>query len=60
MVDHIFLHAGEGAATTNGALWQTSSGHIFVRTRGVTRSLTNIGTGSGGGTTYTDGYGITV
>ena len=46
-VDHVYLHVGEGSSNTNGALWQDSSGDIQARSGGVTRNLSDIGSGSG-------------
>ena len=50
-VDHLYLHVGEGSVSTNGAMWQNSSGDIFARSGGVTRNLSDLGSGGGGGIT---------
>ena len=57
-VDHLILHAGEPAISTNGAMWQGSNSNIYARSGGITRNLSDIG--SGGGTTYSGGNGISI
>ena len=58
-VDHIYLHAGEGASVSaNGAMWQGSGGNIYARSGGATKNLSDIGGGSGG--SYVGGEGILV
>ena len=59
-VDHIFLHANENSSTTNGVLWQDGSGNIMARTGGITRSLSDIGSGTGGSVTLLNGAGINI
>ena len=47
-MDHLYLHGGEGASSVSGTIWQGSGGIIYARSAGVTKSLSDIGTGGGG------------